>query len=388
VAAALDAVAGMRILIVISGLGFGGAERQVVLVSRELVRRGHQVLIYTLNNHVPRRPELSGSGVELAVDQKRWRFDPSVLLRLRRTVRKWRADVVHSFLYDGDFYARLACCGLNLPLLNSERNDNYVLSRLQRWGYRLTAGMVDGVVANSYAGAAFARRMHGIDEGRVHVVWNGIDLDEIDARLARSTRPARQLQPMPQAKLGCVVGAIKPQKDHMLALQVCRELADRDASWRFLFVGDSLLEGGAYKRQVLDEQRRLGLEDIVTFTGVRTDVPEIVASCDVLFVTSRFEGFPNVVLEAMSCATPVASTDYSDVRRILPCEWQVARTRSARELADIVQRCEREGDLLRRAQRRWVETHGRVAHAADAMLAVYGRYLRPPLDASSLESAR
>ena len=119
--------------------------------------------------------------------------------------------------------------------------------------------MVDGVVANSYAGAALPAACTA-STSRVHVVWNGIDLDEIDARLARSTRPARQLKPMPQAKLGCVVGAIKPQKDHMLALQVCRELADRDASWRFLFVGDSLLEGGAYKRQVLDEQRRLRLE--------------------------------------------------------------------------------------------------------------------------------
>jgi glycosyltransferase involved in cell wall biosynthesis len=378
----------MRILFVISGLGFGGAERQVVLISRELARRGHQVLIYTLNDHVPRRPELSGSDVELVVDQKRWRFDPPVLLRLRRTIRKWRADVVHGFLYDGDFYARLACCGLNMPVLNSERNDNYVLSRLQHWGYRLTAGMVDGVVANSYAGAAFARRMHGVDEGRAHVVWNGIELDEIDARLARSTRPARTLQPLPGAKLGCVVGAIKPQKDHILALQVCRELAGRDTDWRFLFVGDSLHEGSDYRRQVLNERQRLRLEQIVTFTGMRTDVPEIVASCDVLLVTSRFEGFPNVVLEAMSCWTPVASTDYSDVRRILPCEWQVARTRSAHELADIVQRCEREGDLLRRAQRRWVETHGRVAHAADAMLAVYRQYLDPPLHASSLESAR
>jgi len=378
----------MRILIVISGLGFGGAERQVVLMSRELRRRGHQVLIYTLNREVPRRSELAESGVELVVDQKRWRLDPLLLGRLRRTVVQWHADVVHGFLYDGDFYVRLACWGLGVPVLNSERNDAYTLSRLQRWGYRLTAGLVDGVVANSYAGASFARRLHGIEERSVHVVWNGIDLDEIDARLARSTRPARQLNSEPGIKLACVVGAIKPQKDHALALRVCRELIDRDRSWRFLFVGDSLLEGSHYKQQVLEEHQRLGLQGVASFVGLRQDVPEIIASCDVLLVSSRYEGFPNVVLEAMSCGTPVATTDYSDVRRILPCAWQVASTRTPGELADIVLRCHREAETLRQLQRRWVETHASVSQTADSMLAVYGRYLRLPLGATPIGSTR
>ena len=136
----------MRILIVISGLGWGGAERQVVLLSRELVRRGHAVLVYTLNDHVPRRDELAGSGVELVVDQKRWRLDPALLLRLRRAVRRWGADLVHGFLYDGNLYARLAAAGLGVTVLDSERNDAYRLSALQRCGYRLTGALSDGAI--------------------------------------------------------------------------------------------------------------------------------------------------------------------------------------------------------------------------------------------------
>ena len=366
----------MRILIVISGLGWGGAERQVVLLSRELVRRGHAVLVYTLNDHVPRRDELAGSGVELVVDQKRWRVDPAVLLRLRRTVRRWGADLVHGFLYDGDFYARVACAGLRLPVLNSERGaDRFGV--LQRLGHRATALLFDGVVANSHSGAEFARRAHGIAEDRVHVVWNGIDLAEVDARLARSTRPARQMHPA-GCRIVCVAGAIKPQKDHLLALDVCRELLDRDPRWRFVFVGERLRGGDAWEQRVLEHRRALGLERTATFTGVRTDVLEIMASSDVLLVTSHFEGFPNVVLEAMSCGTPVASTAYSDVRRILPNAWQIASRRSALELADIVERCAAEGEAVRRAQRRWVESHASLQRAAEALLAVYERYVRTP----------
>jgi glycosyltransferase involved in cell wall biosynthesis len=312
-----------------------------------------------------------------------------VLRRLRRHVRAWRPNIVHGFLYDGDIYSRLAVWGTGLPAINSERSDAYPLTSLQRLGYRLTAALCDGVVANSHSGAAFARRVHAMDAARVHVVWNGIDLQEIDARLGRPNPSASDILPAPGLKRLCMVASIKPEKDHVLALRTVRRLLDADPSWRMVCIGDQLADATpGYKSEVLLEQQRLELEPFVSFVGHRRDVPEIIAACDVLLITSVREGFPNVVLEAMACGTAVVSTDYSDVRRILPCEWQVARTRSAQELADIVQRCEREGDLLRRAQRRWVETHGRVAHAADAMLAVYGRYLRPPLDASSLESAR
>jgi UDP:flavonoid glycosyltransferase YjiC (YdhE family) len=62
----------MRVLFIISELTLGGAQKQVIELARELVRRGHEAAIYTLNREVPRAKELEGSGVELVVDQKRW----------------------------------------------------------------------------------------------------------------------------------------------------------------------------------------------------------------------------------------------------------------------------------------------------------------------------
>ena len=80
----------MRVLFTISELTLGGAQKQVIELGRELVRRGHEAAIYTLNREVPRARELEGSGVELVVDQKRWKLDPAVIRRLRRYVRTWR----------------------------------------------------------------------------------------------------------------------------------------------------------------------------------------------------------------------------------------------------------------------------------------------------------
>jgi glycosyltransferase involved in cell wall biosynthesis len=333
------------------------------------------VSIYTLTRHTPRIDELARTDVDVVIDQKRQRLDLGVLRRLRRHILMWRPDIVHGFLYDGDFYSRLAAWGTRAPVLNSERNDDYELSPLQRIGYRLTSMLCDGIVANSYAGAAFARRLHRLREDEVHVVWNGIDLQEVDTRVAGSQQPARHIFPASDVKRLCMVGAIKPQKDHLLALRVVRRLVDYDSSWRLICVGDELPDKfGGYKVQVLAERKRLQLEPFVEFVGHRRDVPEIIASSDLLLVTSRHEGFPNVVLEAMACGTAVVSTDYSDVRRILPAAEQVVGTRDEGDLADAVLRCHSQRVDLAKAQRRWVGQHATASASAAALLAVYAKY--------------
>ncbi len=383
----------MKIQFVVSGLGLGGAERQVVLLAREFARRGHGVGIYTLNRLLKRADELAGSGVELIAEQKRMRVDPMVIMRLRRQLKSARPDIVHSFLYDADIYARIAAIGLGVPVLSSERSDSYATSAVQRLGYMLTRSLSAGIVANSHAGAAFAAALHGQRPDRVHVVWNGINLDEIDRRLAKAasattnaaivaargagaTGAAQQVWPGDGLRRALVVGSIGPAKDYPLALRTARAAVDRDPAWRFTCVGDALPnEGEGYKSMVLAEMQRLGLQQQVNFVGHRRDVPELMASSDVLLVTSVREGFPNVVLEAMACGTPVVSTDYSDVRRILPNAWQVVADRDAEALAAALVRCAAERGPVSAAQRQWVERFATIGASADSMLAAYERFV-------------
>lgn len=365
----------MRVLFVISSLAFGGAERQIVLLSRELTRLGHKVSIYTLMPDATRMEELPPE-VDVLVDRKRRKLDLGVLARLRRHIGLWRPDLVHGFLFDGNLYARLAAWGARIPLLNSERNDNYHVLPLQRLAYRLTGALCDGIVANSHAGAGFARRLHRIDPHELHVVWNGIDLDEVDTRLARDPRPAHEIFPGPDLKRVCMVASIKPQKDHRLALRVLRRLVEADPSWRLICVGDELARGArGYKSEVLAERDRLALGPFVEFAGYRRDALEIVASSDLLLVTSLHEGFPNAVLEAMACGTAVVSTEYSDVRRILPAAASVVASRSDRDIAEAVVHCYGRRGEIAAAQRRWVEQHASAAASAAALLRVYASYL-------------
>ena len=376
----------MRILIVNSGLRYGGAEKQIVELSKELVRRGHAVTVYTLTSDVPRLAELDGSGVAVVVDNKRGKLDLAVLRRLRQFIRHFRADLVHGFLYDGNIYARVAAMGLGVPVLNSERSDDYTLRPSQVWPHRLTKRLADGLVANTWKGRDFAQRLFGLPDHHMHVVSNGVRLEDIAARIAQRKQNYRDLFfAGADVRVACLVGAVTPSKDYLLALAVADRLTRLSDQWRVLFIGDSF-QGSSlyrvdeaetsqnYRTQVYDQYRALGLEGRAVFAGQRADALEIMAQSDVLFSTSRHEGFPNVVLEAMSVGLPVVTVEYSDICRILPLPWQVTQ-RTPDAMAQTILQAAAQRDHVAALQLEWVRSHATFEHAAQTLETVYQQYV-------------
>lgn len=375
----------MRLLIVNSGLRFGGAEKQIIELSRELISRGHTVAIYTLTGDVPRLAEIEGVGIEIVVDDKRGKLDLGVLWRLHRFIRSYAPDLVHGFLHDGNLYSRVAAIGLGIPVLNSERNDNYSLRPSQLWPHRLTKQLAAGVVANTWAGRDFAQRLFGLPDRRMHVVWNGIRLQDVDVRIRNSCENYRDmLFGGADVRVACLVGTLLPAKDYLLALDVADGLTRADDRWRVLFIGDSLRTlsydsaatnaSRSYRAQVFDRYEALDLHDRAIFVGQRPDALEMMAQCDVLFSTSKHEGFPNVVLEAMSVGLPAIAVEYSDIRRILPAPWQVTERTADAMVQAILNAADRHDEVAAR-QVEWVRCNATIERATDALEAVYRQYL-------------
>jgi glycosyltransferase involved in cell wall biosynthesis len=378
----------MRVLFSISDLDLGGAQKQVVEISRQLVRHGHGAAIFTLNNVVPRAKDLEGSGVELVVEQKRSKLDRRVLAKLRQYIKDWKPDIIHGFLFDGDVYGRIAAIGTGVPVLNSERSSNYTISMTQRIAHLATKPFVDGVVANSHEGSAFAQKLYGYDPDHMHVVWNGMRVEDFERQAVTDRDYRKEFFGDAPCKIACFIGAIKPAKDYHLAVDVAAQLVKRSPGWRVLFLGDSLAapsaagyktgvhsDTSAYKEEVMAHYRGLGIGDRAIFAGARKDLPAIVKQCDVLYVTSAWEGFPNSVLEAMVLGVPVVSTDYSDIRRILP-ERQVVGKRDPALIANAIIDAEIEHDAIAASQKRWVQAHASIEKATQNLEKVYERYVR------------
>ncbi|MEO7743013.1 MAG: glycosyltransferase, partial [Usitatibacter sp.] len=132
-----------------------------------------------------------------------------------------------------------------------------------------------------------------------------------------------------------------------------------------------------YKQSVMEHFENLGIAGKVRFAGARADAPAILAQCDVQLMTSCREGFPNVVLEGMVLGVPVVSTEYSDIRHILPRPAQIVSERNADALAEAILVAYGDREAIATEQRRWVRAHASIENVTRELERVYARYVRP-----------
>jgi glycosyltransferase involved in cell wall biosynthesis len=309
------------VVVVISNLEYGGAQRQVVDLANTVDPSRVELHICSLSSYVPLGVRLRARDRRLHVIAKRSKYDLSVVFRLAALLRRLKADIVHGYLFDAEIAARLAGVLARTPLIvGSERNTDYRLKRVQLAAYRATRQSVHLVVANSRAGAEFNSRVLGHLPSLYRVVHNGVDTERFrpgDSRAIRRELGLREDEPT----VG-MFGSFKEQKNHPLLLAAAARVLREVPSARLLFVGDQLYGGvhgsDAYKERVMRLVDDLGIRPRCLFLGNREDVEGLYPACTVTVLPSLFEGTPNVALESMACGVPVIATDVSDNRSIVP----------------------------------------------------------------------
>ena len=382
----------ITVVIVVSNLEYGGAQRQIVELANRIDREQFDLHVCSLSEYVPLAADLEVADTHLHVIQKRYKFDATVVPRLARLLRRLRADIVHGYLFDAELAARLAGrLARTAAVGNSERNTDYRFKRIQLVAHALTRRCVDFYIANSHAGARFSQRTLNNPRRWYYTVHNGVDTSRF--------RPGDRAAARRQLGLGDdefvigMFGSFKEQKNHPLLFAAVRGVLDQHAHTRLLLVGDELaggLHGSTdYKRRTLELAEELDLVRHAVFLGNRDDVENLYPACDVTALPSLFEGTPNVALESMACGVPVVATAVSDnayvVREgetgyLVPVDDPERYSGRLLELA----RDARLRDRLGAAARRWMESEFSGARLAAKTEAVY----RDVLGTSSPEADR
>ena len=304
-----------RVLLVISNLEYGGAQRQVIELANNLDRDAFDVHICSLSDYVPLAADLKNRDGHFHIIKKSGKFDLTVVTRLARLLSSLRIDIVQGYLFDAVIATRVAGRLARTPvIIGAERNSNYQLDPRHLAAYWLTRRWVNLIIANSHTGAEFNQKMLGYDRTMYRVVHNGVDIDTFCPHDRATVR--RELG-LPEH--GHVIGmfaSFKQQKNHALFFTAATYVLQRFPDTRLLLVGDELYAGmhgsDEYKAEVHNLIDTLGIREKCLFLGSQTDVARLYSACDVTVLPSLFEGMPNTVLESMSCAVPVVATDVSD----------------------------------------------------------------------------
>ena len=294
----------MRLTFIGAKLGYSGIERIMATMTNYFVKKGWQVTYVTLDDdsnmpffELDPRIRLIRLGVykpSTNLLEAVWN-NMKRIYTLRRAIGESKPDAVISFWTYVSVLVLLASRGLGVPVIVSEHGDPQtdklirLLDWLRRWGYTFAAQVV---VLTERAKACYSPRV----QARIRVIPNPL------APIGSSGRDTTCFHIAKPSLIA--MGRFHRQKGFDLLLEAFSRLKDSYPDWSLTILGD-----GPLQPQIEALRDELGLKDKVLLPGLVRNPHQVLRQADIFVLSSRWEGMPVALMEAMSCGLPVISTD-------------------------------------------------------------------------------
>ena len=308
--AAVQPPAGRRrkVFYLVDSLNVGGTETQAVELALRLPVSEYEVTMGCLRAEGPLLEKLRGSAVNVREFHPSGGLDSAAglyeLIKLAGYLRREKFDVVHTHDLWSNLMGVPAARLAGVPAIVSSRRDlahfDWYQGKRRHWLRRIQN--LSGVVLAN----ATPIRDALISEDRfapekLRVIHNGVDTEKFQ----RAQRDRARLFPdVGNEMLVVLVGNMHSDvKGHPWLIAAAPTVVREFPEVRFVFAGD-----GELRPTFAAQVAQLGLEDRFKFLGRRSDIPEVLASCDLAVLPSRAEGLPNAVLEYMAAGLPTIAS--------------------------------------------------------------------------------
>jgi glycosyltransferase involved in cell wall biosynthesis len=284
----------MNIMEIVSGTHVNGAILHCLLLSRELVRRGHAVTLVCLSGAWI-GDQAAGTGIDVVrSDLHRWPTDE--LRRIAQLVRQRKIDVIHTHTSRANFFGILLRWFSGVPSVATAHSRHIQL----HWMFN------DRVIAVSEATRRYQRRHNFVRAGRIETIHNFIDYGRLAAVPSDARQRVRQsLAIGAETPLLGIVGNVIPRKGLLYLVRALPKILAAVPDARLLVVGG---EDRAYAGRVRAAAQQCGASDAITWTGHRADIDELLAALDLYVLPSLEESLPLSVLEAMASGLAVVAS--------------------------------------------------------------------------------
>ena len=299
----------MRITLIIHALAPGGAERVMARMANYWAGEGREITLITRHPRDTDFYEINPNISRVALDVMHvsksrlvavW-TNLFLIKKLRRAIMESNPDAVISFIDLTNIYTLLATRGLRMKVIVSERVDisQYSIGKIESWLRRLTYTWASAVVVQTERVAQWVRL--NLKCKSVAVIPNPILMDKFafnQSILADVINDYRD-------KVTIVaMGRLCQQKGFDLLIEAFAIANASYPEWRLVIFGE-----GQERSNLTSLSKELGISDKVFMPGVVKEPIPLLQQADIFVMSSRFEGFPNALLEAMACGLPVISFD-------------------------------------------------------------------------------
>jgi glycosyltransferase involved in cell wall biosynthesis len=302
----------MRLFLLSTSMGMGGADQQILTLARAMRARGHEVRIVSLAPLGQMGLEARRDGIPTdSLDLSR---NPGHLPRIGRLVgmiRGWRPDILHSHMVHANLLASalrpITRVGALVATIHSI-NDG---GPIRMAAYRASSAVVDRFTIISRLAAERYVSIGAVPARLVEVIPNAVDIDAF-RKVPEARAAIRSELGIGDEFVWIAVGRFEEAKDYPTMIAAFAQLAARRPASRLVLVGK-----GSRQADVELRVRAAGLEGRVHFLGVRRDVTRLLSAADGYLLSSAWEGMPVVLLEAAAAELPIVATRVGGVAEVV-----------------------------------------------------------------------
>ena len=300
----------IKILLIISSLGQGGAQRVITYIASYLRKDKYEISIVLYEKKGEYLVEIP-KHIRIYDFQKRtpWDFF-RLIFSTRNLIKEAKPDIVLSFLFYTNIVTGLAVLFLkkSFKIIFSERNYPPEYLRRIHFGWikkclmKFTYRKADLIIPNSNLTKVALEKIFYVQSAKIKTIYNPIDLEKVVGKSHEEvTHPFFEGK---HSQVIISVGRLAGQKRFDRLLRVFSLVKNQNENVCLIIIG----EGN--QRTVLCELAvKLNIHESVEFVGFKENPYAWISKSDIFVLSSDYEGFPNVLLEAMACETPIVSTD-------------------------------------------------------------------------------
>jgi glycosyltransferase involved in cell wall biosynthesis len=308
-----------KILILRSSAGVFGAERVVLELCKGLMDSPYQPIVGVLTNQDKRSIHLYEAArlenLPAEVFEAGGAFDRGAILQIREYIEANEVSIINCHGYKANVYAAGAAAFAKKILIATihpwTETEYSWRAKFYTWLDKLVLRMFDERIAVSDNVLKMLKSQ--MPAARHTLIPNGIDTSRFLNIGAKSRQQMRRLLNIPEdCFLIGTIGRFAPEKGYELFLEAAKQVREMMPNTRFVIVGD-----GELRETLVEKAAQFNLLEVLTFTGVRTDIPELLSAMDIYVLSSFSEGLPMVVLEAMATGKAVVATSVGDIPKLI-----------------------------------------------------------------------